>query len=32
VDYGALTEVMNSLRAAGYLKIGLVGLEAAPAP
>ncbi len=32
VDYGALTEVMNSLRGAGYLKIGLVGLEAAPAP
>ncbi|PWC39026.1 TonB system transport protein ExbD [Azospirillum sp. TSO35-2] len=32
VDYGALTEVMNSLRGAGYLKIGLVGLEAAPTP
>ncbi|CAO3361944.1 TonB system transport protein ExbD [Azospirillum melinis] len=32
VDYGALTEVMNSLRGAGYLKIGLVGLESAPAP
>ncbi|AWU97048.1 TonB system transport protein ExbD [Azospirillum ramasamyi] len=32
VDYGALTEVMNSLRGAGYLKIGLVGLETAPAP
>ncbi|CAO3362183.1 TonB system transport protein ExbD [Azospirillum palustre] len=31
VDYGALTEVMNSLRGAGYLKIGLVGLESAPA-
>lgn len=32
VDYGALTEVMNGLRAAGYLKVGLVGLETAPAP
>ncbi|RJF79395.1 TonB system transport protein ExbD [Azospirillum cavernae] len=32
VDYGALTEVMNSLRGAGYLKVGLVGLEAAPSP
>lgn len=32
VDYGALTEVMNSLRGAGYLKIGLVGLETAPSP
>lgn len=30
VDYGALMEVMNLLRAAGYLKIALVGLEAAP--
>jgi biopolymer transport protein ExbD len=27
VDYGALMEVMNILRAAGYLKIALVGLE-----
>ena len=27
VDYGALTEVMNALRAAGYLKVALVGLE-----
>jgi len=27
VDYGDLMEVMNSLRAAGYLKVGLVGLE-----
>lgn len=27
VDYGELMEVMNLLRAAGYLKIGLVGLE-----
>ena len=30
VDYGDLMEVMNLLRAAGYLKIGLVGLEGAP--
>jgi biopolymer transport protein ExbD len=30
VDYGQLMEVMNLLRASGYLKIGLVGLEAAP--
>ncbi|MDE1168673.1 MAG: TonB system transport protein ExbD [Pseudomonas sp.] len=29
VDYGQLMEVMNSLRAAGYLKVGLVGLETA---
>jgi len=28
VDYGQLMEVMNTLRAAGYLKIALVGLEA----
>jgi len=27
VEYGDLTEVMNALRAAGYLKIALVGLE-----
>jgi biopolymer transport protein ExbD len=27
VDYGALMEVMNALRAAGYLKVALVGLE-----
>ncbi|HJQ56621.1 MAG TPA: TonB system transport protein ExbD [Vineibacter sp.] len=27
VDYGALMDVMNALRAAGYLKIALVGLE-----
>src|SRR5262245_4184861 len=27
VEYGALMEVMNLLRAAGYLKIALVGLE-----
>ena len=30
VDYGDLMEVMNLLRSAGYLKIGLVGLESAP--
>ena len=29
VDYGDLMEVMNALRAAGYLKVGLVGLETA---
>lgn len=29
VDYGDLMEVMNVLRAAGYLKVGLVGLETA---
>ncbi|HYH18537.1 MAG TPA: TonB system transport protein ExbD [Azospirillum sp.] len=29
VDYGELTEVMNALRAAGYLKVALVGLEGA---
>jgi biopolymer transport protein ExbD len=27
VDYGDLMDVMNSLRSAGYLKVGLVGLE-----
>ena len=31
VAYGDLMEVMNLLRGAGYLKIALVGLEAAPA-
>jgi len=30
VSYGDLMEVMNLLRAAGYLKIALVGLEAMP--
>jgi biopolymer transport protein ExbD len=30
VDYGELTEVMNLLRTAGYLKIALVGLETLP--
>ena len=29
VDYGQLMGVMNELRTAGYLKIGLVGLESA---
>lgn len=29
VDYGDLMDVMNALRAAGYLKVGLVGLETA---
>jgi biopolymer transport protein ExbD len=28
VNYGDVMEVMNTLRSAGYLKIGLVGLEA----
>ena len=32
VDYGELMEVMNGLRAAGYLKVALVGLEAGAAP
>ena len=32
VDYGALMELMNKLRAAGYLKVALVGLEAREAP
>jgi biopolymer transport protein ExbD len=27
VSYGAVMEVMNALRAAGYLKVALVGLE-----
>ncbi|WP_428929459.1 TonB system transport protein ExbD [Marinibacterium sp. SX1] len=30
VDYGDLMEVMNLLRAAGYLKIAFVGLEQVP--
>jgi TonB system transport protein ExbD (group 1) len=30
-SYGDLMEIMNALRDAGYLKIALVGLEAAPA-
>ena len=30
VEYGALMEVMNLLRTAGYLKVALVGLEIVP--
>lgn len=30
VDYGALMQVLDRLRSAGYLKVALVGLEAAP--
>ena len=30
VDYGDLMSVMDALRGAGYLKVGLVGLETAP--
>lgn len=30
VDYGALMQVLDALRAGGYLKVALVGLEAAP--
>lgn len=30
VDYGTLMDVMNKMRAAGYLKVALVGLEALP--
>ena len=29
-DYGAVMEAMNALRAAGYLKVALVGLEGGP--
>jgi biopolymer transport protein ExbD len=32
VEYGELMEVMNLLRAAGYLKVALVGVEAVPGP
>ena len=32
VEYGALMEVMNLLRAAGYLKVALVGLESVQSP
>jgi len=32
VPYGELMKVMNLLRAAGYLKVALVGLEDAPVP
>jgi biopolymer transport protein ExbD len=31
VSYGSIMELMNLLRTTGYLKIGLVGLEAGPA-
>jgi biopolymer transport protein ExbD len=31
VGYGELMTVMNLIQKAGYSKIGLVGLEAAPA-
>lgn len=30
VDYGALMGVLDALRGAGYLRVALVGLEAAP--
>jgi biopolymer transport protein ExbD len=32
VPYGDVMEVMNLLRAAGYLKVALVGLEKVPGP
>lgn len=32
VDYGSLMELMDGLRAAGYLKVALVGLEESPQP
>jgi biopolymer transport protein ExbD len=32
VPYGELMEAMNALRAAGYLKLALVGLDASRAP
>ena len=32
VAYGDLMDVMNALRRAGYLKVGLVAQEMAPAP
>jgi biopolymer transport protein ExbD len=32
VPYGALMDVMNSLRAAGFLDVALVGLESGKAP
>jgi len=32
VAYGELMEVMNLLRAAGYFKVALVGLEKAAVP
>ena len=30
IDYGAMMQVLDRLRAAGYLKVALVGLESAP--
>jgi biopolymer transport protein ExbD len=30
IDYAALMQVLDRLRSAGYLKVALVGLEAAP--
>lgn len=30
IEYGRLMQVLNDLRAAGYLKVALVGLEGAP--
>ncbi len=30
IDYGALMQVLDALRGAGYLKVALVGLEGAP--
>jgi TonB system transport protein ExbD (group 1) len=30
IDYGALMAVLDALRAAGYLKVALVGLDGAP--
>ena len=32
VSYGEIMELMNLLRTAGYLKIGLVGMEAGEEP
>ncbi|HYG87134.1 MAG TPA: TonB system transport protein ExbD [Azospirillum sp.] len=32
VDYGDLMQVMNGLRAAGYLKVALVGLDGGTSP
>jgi biopolymer transport protein ExbD len=32
VPYGEIMEIMNLLRAAGYLRVSLVGLEKMPAP
>jgi biopolymer transport protein ExbD/biopolymer transport protein TolR len=32
VPYGAVMEVMNLMRKAGYLKVALVGLEKPPPP